>query len=46
MLVCEKVNDDYGDVIVKMLNTKVGGYGTDIWFRLVPDNYILKVFVP
>ncbi len=45
MLICENVNQWYGNVIVKALQDKEGAH-SDNFYKLVPMDYKLYVFEP
>lgn len=46
ILVCENVNQRYGNFLTNQLNDKFSGANGDKFFQLVEDNYKLYKFEP
>ena len=45
-LVAENVNDVYGTCMVEALNAEFSGDSLPDYFRMVPDDYVLKEWEP
>jgi hypothetical protein len=41
VLVCENINESYGETIVNVLNHKYSGEHSPVFYRLVEDDYKL-----
>lgn len=44
VLICENVSQLYGDYIVSDLNNRFSGEHSDVYFRLVPNDYKLHKY--